>query len=243
MKRGLRDSMWSLNSITSINSVMSDSSVDQVLPRAGPRSRSRRFVPASVPEEDGYLEDCDDEVLDSFIFGADELEGSAELDGEELSLHREPSIPSFHPPWIPATPTTLHAFPLSDDTCGPPSGRLSTSSTSTVSPKNLSIKAYLTEDMIISFRVPIEAKFSEIREKISDKFANDVGISLRKEYPLAFLTPARRNSGNSSVYSGIKRDRANSSTNASSLVQVQSVEDWEDIVRESNGKLILRVFE
>ena len=71
-------------SIMSIDSTMTDASVDQVLPRStpkpgdssamrsfspGPRGRPLRFVPMSVPEEEGYLEDCDDGILESYLYG------------------------------------------------------------------------------------------------------------------------------------------------------------------------------
>ena len=86
-KRNPRDSVWSINSI---NSVMSDYSVDQVLPRgtcaatrnqpgenisltristAGHRHRSNKFAPMSAPGESTYLEDCDEEMLDSYLYG------------------------------------------------------------------------------------------------------------------------------------------------------------------------------
>ena len=81
IKRGYRES------IMSINSIMSDTSVDQVLPRGtymapqsgyhsmtrssppAPRNRSQRAVPRSVPEEDVYSEDCDDGMLESYLYG------------------------------------------------------------------------------------------------------------------------------------------------------------------------------
>jgi hypothetical protein len=120
------------------------------------------------------------------------------------------------------------------------------SSTSTVSPKNLSIKAYLTEDIIVVFRVPIELKYTEVRDKIYDKFVNQEGIALRRDFPLAYLT-TRRSSTTSSVYSGIERIRTtsvgNASANQSSLVQIQSQADWDEIVRDADGKVTLRVFE
>jgi len=74
-------------SIMTIDSIMSDTSVDQVLPRGvymtpqpgdvslmrtfsvGPRSRPHIFVPMSVPEEEVSPEDCDDVTLDSYLFG------------------------------------------------------------------------------------------------------------------------------------------------------------------------------
>jgi len=74
-------------SIMSINSIMSNSSVDQVLPRgvhitpqsgdfsavrsflASPRSRPQKFVPMSVPEEEVFPEDCDDGILESYLYG------------------------------------------------------------------------------------------------------------------------------------------------------------------------------
>ena len=75
-------------SIMSINSIMSDTSVDQVLPRGihmapqsgdvsgtrsfsiGSRSRPKRFVPMSVPEEEISLEDSDDVALETYLYGA-----------------------------------------------------------------------------------------------------------------------------------------------------------------------------
>ena len=74
-------------SIMTIDSIMSDTCADQVLPRGvymnpqpgdvslvrnfsvGPRSRSHIYLPMSVPEEEGSLEDCDDVTLDSYLFG------------------------------------------------------------------------------------------------------------------------------------------------------------------------------
>lgn len=70
-------------SIMSISSILTDASADQVLPRRsyltplpgmrsfspGPRGLPQRFVPTSVPEEEGYMEDCDEEILESFLYG------------------------------------------------------------------------------------------------------------------------------------------------------------------------------
>ncbi|KAF9778939.1 hypothetical protein BJ322DRAFT_1113815 [Thelephora terrestris] len=257
-KRNQRDSIWSINSIVSVNSVMSDYSVDQVLPRASHRRRSKKFVPMSVPEEDVYLEDYDGEMLESYLYGIEEVDASGESESDDLTGFRErssqrptsdPLPESFqnHPPeqfHSPSTPTTPQPLSPSEDV---PSGRGSMSSTSTVSLRTISIKAYLTEDIIIVFRVPVETKFTEIRDKVYDKFVNQEGISLRPDYPLAYLTPVRRRSATSSVYSGTKRNRSgsigSSSTHGSSLVSIQSQEDWNEILHESDGKLTLRVFE
>lgn len=71
-------------SIMSVDSIMTDASVDQVLPRStprrggssairsfspGPRGHPLRFVPMSVPEEESFLEDYDDGVLESYLYG------------------------------------------------------------------------------------------------------------------------------------------------------------------------------
>ena len=248
----------------------------------------------STPEEDEDLEECDDEMLESYLYGEcdvvsifhsdrgppfrspfysvfrsfltpfhiegiEEMDPPAESDSDDLTGYRERSsqrptsdpLPnSFqnHPPeqfYSPSTPTSPTTPQPSEDTSEPQTGRASMSSTSTVSLKNISVKAYLTEDIIIVFRVPIETRFAEIRDKVYDKFVNQEGISLRPDFPLAYLTPARRRSTTSSVYSGIKRSASvgSASAHASSLVQIQSQEDWNDILRESDGKLTLRVFE
>ena len=129
-----------------------------------------------------------------------------------------------------------------------PTSPTSTVSASTMSFRTISVKAYITEEAIIIFRAATETTYAEIREKIFDKFSNQEGISLRHDFPLAYLIPDySRRSTTSSVYSGITRKRAGSTgsapRNQSSLVVIHSQEAWEDVVRESDGKLTLRVFE
>ena len=159
---------------------------------------------------------------------------------------QNPPPKQFRSPARVASPPISHSHSPSEDTSESLIGRISLSSTSTVSLKSISIKAYMTEDMIIVFRTPIETKYAEIRDKIYDKFVNQEGITLRRDFPLAYLTPVRPHSTTSSVYSGINRNRAVSVGNASaqsSLVCIQSQEQWEEILGESDGKLTLRVFE
>lgn len=72
------------DSVMTIDSIMTDASVDHVLPRSaakpgdfsatrtfspGPRGPSHRSRPMSVPEEEGYIEDCDDSILESYLYG------------------------------------------------------------------------------------------------------------------------------------------------------------------------------
>ena len=155
------------------------------------------------------------------------------------SFHHLPQE-NFHSPSRATSPPIPQSPSPSEDA----NGRTSMSSTSTVSLKNISIKAFMTEDIIIVFRVPVGTKYAEIRDKIYDKFVNQEGISLRHSFPLAYLTPARRSSTTSSVYSGISRNTVGgASAHPSSLVQIQSQEEWEEILRGSDGKLTLRVFE
>lgn len=181
------------------------------------------------------------------------MDASAESESEEFTRDRELSSqrPTPHP--LPNSfqrlpQEKLHspsrATPQSPSPSEDAIGRTSMSSTSTVSLKNISIKAYMTEDMIVVFRVPVETKYAEIRDKIYDKFVNQEDVSLRHSFPLAYLTPARRCSTTSSVYSGISRNSVgDASAHPSSLVLIQSQEEWEGILRNSDGKLTLRVFE
>lgn len=156
-------------------------------------------------------------------------------------LNRAPE--KYHLPWT----STPHS-PSSTDTPGPPISPVSVASMIAVSHEIISIKAYITEEAIIVFRATAETTYAEIRERIFDKFAHQEGISLRPDFPLAYLAPAfSRHSTTSSVYSGIMRKRAGKlgspKGNESSLLLVHSQEVWEEVVRESDGKLTLRVFE
>jgi hypothetical protein len=151
----------------------------------------------------------------------------------------------FHLPWTPASLTIPHSPSSVEE---PPTSPISVTSTNATSLKTIAIKAYITEEAIIVFRVAAETTYAGIREKISDKFANQEDISLRPDFPLAYLAPTySRHSIASSVYSGIMRKTrasiGSSQSNKSSLFPIQSQEVWEDIVRDSDGKLTLRVFE
>lgn len=192
------------------------------------------------------------------------MDACAEPESDDLTRYRERSsqrpssdpLPnSFqnrpteqsHPPSRATSPPIPQSPSPSEDASGPPTGRISNSSTCAVPLKSVSIKAYLTEDMIIVFRVPVETKYVEIREKIYDKFVNQEKVPLRHDFPLTYLAPARRRSTTSSVYSGIKRNRAGSVGSAPAhdppLVRIDSQEEWDEILRESDGKLTFRVFE
>ena len=148
----------------------------------------------------------------------------------------------FHLPWTPTAPN--HSFNI-EGGFKPPKTPTSMMSTTTLSLKPISVKAYLTEDAIVVFRAGYETTYAEVRQKIYDKFINQAGISLRPDFPLAHLVPTFSRQGPGSVGSGRKRSASvgSSSTNQSSLLPIQSQEDWDDIMRESDGKLTLRVFE
>lgn len=154
----------------------------------------------------------------------------------------------FHLPWTHASPSPTHPSLSSEDAPKSRTSTMSMASMSTISLKPISIKAYLTEDAIVVFRAAYETTYTEIRDKIYDKFVNQEGISLRPDFPLAYLPPAfSRRSTASSVYAGITRKRGGSigsvSANESSLLPIQSQEVWDEVLRDSDGKLTLRVFE
>lgn len=187
-----------------------------------------------------------------------DISGEPESVGEDHYLERPSQHPTseqlpkpfqnrapekYHLPWT-FTPHSLSNI----DTPGPPISPVSVTSTRAVSHEIISIKAYITEEAIIVFRAAAETTYAEIRERIFDKFAHQEGISLRPDFPLAYLAPAfSRHSTTSSVYSGIMRKRAGKvgspKSNESSLLLVHSQEAWEEVVRDSDGKLTLRVFE
>jgi len=187
-----------------------------------------------------------------------DISGEPESVGEDHYLERPSQHPTseqlpkpfqnrapekYHLPWT-FTPHSLSNI----DTPGPPISPVSVTSTRAVSHEIISIKAYITEEAIIVFRAAAETTYAEIRERIFDKFAHQEGISLRPDFPLAYLAPAfSRHSTTSSVYSGIMRKRAGKvgspKGNESSLLLVRSQEAWEEVVRDSDGKLTLRVFE
>jgi len=153
----------------------------------------------------------------------------------------------FHLPWTPTSPTTPRSPSNREGTSKVPTNRISMASTSTVSLRTISIKTYLTGGAIIVFRIAAETTYSEIRDKIYDKFVNQEGIALRPDFSLACLAPTlSRHSTSNSVYSRIARKRTvsvGSASTESSLFPIQTQEDWDEAVRGSDGKLTLSVSE
>lgn len=130
----------------------------------------------------------------------------------------------------------------------PPSSREDPSSPKPITPslKPISIKAYLTEDAIVVFRAASDTSYAEIRDRVYEKFFHQEGISLRHGFPLTYLTPASSRPSTTSQPGGAgKRPGTvgSTSTNQSSLILIQSQEVWDEVVRDSDGKLTLRVFE
>ena len=189
------------------------------------------------------------EEMDAFDESESDGHNTYRESSQRPSSEEQPKSPQnrqpeqFYTPRASSSPPTPHA-PSKEDASNSPTSPVV--SASTVSLKLISIKAYLTEDVIIVFRAASESTYAEIRDKIHDKFANQEGISLRPDFSLAYLapTPSRR-ATMGSVHPGAARKRAASvgsaSTGESSLVSIPSQEVWDKVVRDSGGKLTLRV--
>jgi hypothetical protein len=107
----------------------------------------------------------------------------------------------------------------------------------------LAIKAFLTEDAIVSFRVPIGISYRNIRQKVYDKLVRQEGIPMSGSFLVGYLPP--RLSSASSSRGGRMRSSSVSHIDISNpiLRYIQTEEEWNEAVRSCEGKLTLRIFD
>jgi hypothetical protein len=117
----------------------------------------------------------------------------------------------------------------------------------------LTIKAILGEDSIVVFRILVSTSFSEIRQKIYDKFARQEGLPISRSFDIGYVmsipnSPRSTASGASSINGRARRTSASSSVMGVDVYDplfqyINSEEEWCDAVRSCGSKLTLRVVE
>jgi hypothetical protein len=114
--------------------------------------------------------------------------------------------------------------------------------TSSVSPGTLSLKA-IHKDAIILLRVPSETSFTEVRQRLYNKFIGQEGVPLSREFTVGFV-PATPSPTQSSFPKDRLRSASVSSADRMELIFISSDADWEKIISSAGGcKLTLRILD
>jgi len=95
------------------------------------------------------------------------------------------------------------------------------------------------ENIIIIIRVPRSSSFTEVRQRLYDKFVRQEGVPLSETFVVALLVPAPARSG--------VRPRASSlwsigAADKDAVLQfVKSNDDWDQAIYKYGNKILLRV--
>jgi hypothetical protein len=113
---------------------------------------------------------------------------------------------------------------------------------SSVSPGTLSLKA-AHNDAIILLRVPNETSFTEVRQRLYNKFVGQEGVPLSQNFTVAFV-PATPSPTQPSFPKDRLRSASVSSADRMELFFINSDADWEQIISSAGGsKLTLRILD
>ncbi|KAI0696904.1 hypothetical protein BC835DRAFT_828989 [Cytidiella melzeri] len=257
-------------SITTMNSVVSNASVDAVLPRrplspiyqgasvrrsmsAGSR-HSRQSMPASLREE-VYFEGEDiveDELLDAYFYDpglrvsgvpsmtSDEQPGQ---DTSSVLLARFPQPPQSAPATrLSGAPPTPSSPQYS--VASPTSATSSSPSTFT---ESITIKA-VRQDSIVLVRASYSTPLSDLRLKIREKFAQE-GVSLTDTFTIGFNPAVTAAEDRSRAVPPKGRPRSQSTSAVGQLGAQPRLrfliyeEDWQQATIGCPGKLTLHIFD
>lgn len=233
--------------------------------RRSTASRSRISTAISLSDFEIYS-DCDDDsisILDdfprptSYIPGypcgrPETPTGNAYLDtlrSSESSFDAPPSpTPTSHSFFtVSSSPDSSRIFldrPPSPTSTIATAYTASTVSTmaSSVSPGTLSLKA-AHNDAIILLRVPSETSFTNVRQRLYNKFVGQEGVPLSQNFTVAFV-PATSSPTQPSFPKDRLRSASVSSADRMELIFINSDADWEQIISSAGGsKLTLRILD
>jgi len=256
-------------SLASISTFMTTDSAEAVIPRtpSNPSPKDRRStassarISAAVSLSDFEIySDYDDDsnsILDDFprpisYLPCDRPEtptGHAYLDvphSSESSFDAPPSpTPTSNSLFtVRSSPESLQ--PFLDPPPSPTSTIATTYTTSTVTSSMaagmLSIKA-AHNDSIILLRVPTETSFTDVRQRLYNKFVGQEGVPLSQNFTVAFV-PTTRSPTQPSFPKDRLRSVSVSSADRMELIFINSDTDWEQIIsRASGSKLTLRILD
>ncbi|KAH0833332.1 hypothetical protein J3R83DRAFT_12400 [Lanmaoa asiatica] len=235
-------------SVSSLASLMSNSSVDAVIPRSERPSRSlanNAQRPPSLPEEswreyEPWSEDDSqsEDILDAYFHDligphTQTPDDYPETPTMDETVYRFPQKQPI---------TTISSYSLYSDRRSSLTTSISSGSTSSSGNlTTLSIKA-MHEDNIVMLRLPRDVAIDELRRKIYDKFIQTGKSTISESFAVALLEQIPV--GN--VESGRPRGGSFSSlgsayTTGVALHFISSQDEWDDVVATHNGKMLLRI--
>ncbi|EMD33901.1 hypothetical protein CERSUDRAFT_67539 [Gelatoporia subvermispora B] len=264
----LRPSHMSRASISTMNSFVSDSSVDAVLPKrfspppsgaslrrsfsAGSRRRSASIASSMfIPSEEWY--DQQEDLIDAYFYDPGMRPSSVAIDDADSMImpEREAQPQQFNKEMC--TPDRFPK-PFRDRPAGqfhlPWTPRESQASlvttaspTSSANGELITIKVTL-EDSIVLLRATFTTSLVEVRARIVDKFAKQEGMHLSSAFAIGYIPPAHfAHDDQSKSLNGRSRSYSTSSlSNPQTLRHISSEDDWQTALATCSGKLAIRLF-
>ncbi|KAI9566809.1 hypothetical protein HD554DRAFT_2112679 [Boletus coccyginus] len=234
-------------SVSSLASLVTNSSVDAVIPRSERPSRSlanKVQQPHSLPEkpyetwsEESQSEDQDD-ILDTYFYDLigpyDSFQdGFPETPTTDESMYRFAQAQS--------STTVSSYFRYSDRRSSLATSISSGSMSSSGNLMTLSIKA-AHEDNIVMLCLPRYIAFDELRRKIYDKFIQTDESTISESFAIALLEqhPAEKME-NGRPRAGSVSSLGSAHAKGGTLHFISSQDEWSDVVVTHAGKMFLRI--
>ncbi|KAG2122766.1 hypothetical protein DEU56DRAFT_917660 [Suillus clintonianus] len=231
-------------SMCSMVSYRSDASADAIIPRSAraqsPPSAGTRQYRHSVPfpdeeewaEREPWADESaygEDDLLDAYFYDAipPSSVGSSPTPTEDshFSSHQRGSYP-----------TSAYAPRRSSMTTSVSSGSTGCSDGSAIA-----IKA-LHDNNIIMLRVPRSLSFTEVRQRLYDKFVRQEGVPLSESFAVAILVPApAKGTPGGRPYAASFSSMSAAGKDDVVLHFVKSNDDWDQAIYKYGNKVLLRV--
>ncbi|KAF9453510.1 hypothetical protein P691DRAFT_719715 [Macrolepiota fuliginosa MF-IS2] len=253
-------------SMASINTFMTTDSAEAVLPHTPlPSSRTpinqpeipmyrpnpRASVPVSLSDFDIEIPEDNDinSIYDAFPRPASFIPERPETPVAQTSIPRskapEPYLAAPPSPTTSVSTTFSFSTVLSASTATSISTTATSSTSSSGNSNNLSIKAALN-NTIIMFRVSRDITFTELRQRIYNKFIGQEGVPLSREFTIAVVV-AEMNSPIAQLPEPVgtrKRSTSVTSVDHPEMRIVDSQGDWETVAYSTEGtRLTLRILD
>lgn len=223
-------------SICSVASCSTDVSADAIIPRSAytqssPSTETRQYRHSMpFPDEEEWAEREpwvdesayeEDDLLDAYFYDA--IPPTSLSEDSRFSSQQDVSYPTSVYPARRASVTTS----------------ISSGSTGSSDGSAIVIKAF-HENHIIMLRVPQSLSFTEVRQRLYDKFVRQEGVPLSESFVVAILVPSpviEKSGGRPYAASFSSMVDKNSAV----LHFVKSNDDWDQAIYKHGNKVLLRV--
>ncbi|OCH88583.1 hypothetical protein OBBRIDRAFT_81853 [Obba rivulosa] len=263
----VRASHMSRASISTMNSLVSDSSVDAVLPKrfSPPPSdaclrrsfsagshRRRASIASSmfIPSEEWY--DQQDDLIDAYFYDPGLRPSSVAIDdadsiiipereAQPQQFDKDMCTPDRFPEPFRDRPAGQFHLPWSPRESQTSLASSLTSPASSASGDTLTVKVML-QDSIVLLRTAYTTPLADVRARIREKFAKQEECHLGDAFAIGYFPPAHLAYDDQAAGRRSRSHSVSSLASTNALRYISSDDDWQTALTNCSGKLTIRLF-